>query len=197
MGALLDRRMDDIAQACGSRVRDHGGFDRATTFLDTHDCNLAARPTSGSANLSALDPADIGFIGLNFARQHPLKVGSGHLSADHVAHAPSSLIGHAKLALKFLATHAVAGRDKEIDRIEPRLKRGASVLKNCASSRIEVVAAGSASPRTTIGQTVEGGLYTAGAADVARAVADIEDVDEASLIIRETLEERADVELGG
>jgi hypothetical protein len=32
---------------------------------------------------------------------------------------------------------------------------------------------------------------------MAGAVADVEDVNEASLIIRETLEERTDVELGG
>ena len=91
----------------------------------------------------------------------------------------------------------MACRDKEVDRIEPRLERGAGVLKHGASSRINVVATSGASPCAAVCQAVEGAVDTASAADMAWAVANVEDMDEASLIIREPCEELADVEVGG
>jgi predicted dehydrogenase len=49
-------------------------------------------------------------IGLYFVRQHPLKVESGNLGADHVAHAPCGFVSHSELTLELLAAYAVARR---------------------------------------------------------------------------------------
>lgn len=109
-----------------------------------------------------------------------------------MADAPSRLIGHAKRALEFLAAHAVARRDKEVDRIEPRLKRRAAVLKDRAGAGVDVIAAGGAGEGPASGDLVKGALNAAFAADVAKAIADLHDSRQASIVVLELREEVAD-----
>ena len=61
--------------------------------------------------------------------------------ADQRGHAPRRLIGHAKLALEFLAADAVARRGEQVDGVEPKLERGAGLLKRRPDRGVQVVTA--------------------------------------------------------
>jgi hypothetical protein len=114
-----------------------------------------------------------------------------HKLADLLAHAPSRLIGHAKRALQFFAGYAVASGDKKIDRIEPRLQRGVTILKDCASAWVNVIATKGASEGVAPRDFMESCLIAACAADVAQAIPNFHNAFQASIIIRELFKELA------
>ena len=91
----------------------------------------------------------------------------------------------------------MARRDEQIDGIEPNLQRRAGVLKDRASGRIKVRAAGSTGPGPAIGHAMECAIDTACRADVPFTEPNVEDVRQAGFIIGEALEKIADAKVGG
>lgn len=128
--------------------------------------------------------------------QHLETIGLGHQLADLLAHAPRGFVGHAQRPLQLLAAHAVAGRDEQVDGVEPALQRRAAVLKDRAGARVDVVAASGARVGRARGEAMEGRVLAALLADVTQAVSDIHDVSQAGIVIRELAEEVFDGELG-
>jgi hypothetical protein len=58
-----------------------------------------------------------------------------------VAHAPSALIGDARLALDFLGRHAMTSTRHEVHREKPDRQLRAGFVKYCISARIDVMTA--------------------------------------------------------
>ena len=70
-----------------------------------------------------------------------LAVTIGHVFADQRGHAPCRLVSDPKLALQFLGADTVPRGGKQVQRIEPKLERGAGFLERGANGRVQVVAA--------------------------------------------------------
>lgn len=81
----------------------------------------------------------------------------------------------------------MARHDKKIDRIEPRLQRGVTILKDHAGARISVVATKGASEGVATGDFMERCLIATRATDVMQAVPNFHDALQASVIICELL----------
>lgn len=144
--------------------------------------------------LALLAPADQRFVNLNGGAgtaNRAFTVDGGHVLADFVAHAPCRLVGDAKLALEFLGTDTMARRGEQVDSIEPQLQWRAGLLKRGANGGVQVMPA----PLARIGalgldaEPVRGALALW--AGVALSKANIEEVVQAGLVIRELLEELA------
>ena len=56
-----------------------------------------------------------------------------------MTHAPSALVGHAQLALKFFCGHAVAGAREQVHRVEPFMQRGPRAFHRGADGRMQMV----------------------------------------------------------
>lgn len=123
--------------------------------------------------------------------EHFETIGLRHKVADLLTDTPRRLIGDAERPLQFLATHAVARRDKEVDRVKPRLQRRAAVLKDRPCARVDMIAASRAGERAATCDLVKGALYAALAADMAKAVADLHNPRQASIVVFELREKVA------
>ena len=111
-----------------------------------------------------------------------------HVFADQLRHAPSGFVGHAKLALQFLAAHAVAGDREQVDCIEPELKRGPRLFERGAHGRVQVVTAELAGiGALRLDPEPLGFALTLGALE-ALAEANFEQVIEAGFVVRKETE---------
>lgn len=112
-------------------------------------------------------------------------VDSAHILADHVAHAPSRLVGNAKLALDFLGRNAIPRRAKPKHHGEPIAKRRARAIEGRSGGRIDLMGA----PLTLIGPAAHNARVprrasAAGAIKVI-AVANLKQVIETAILGRE------------
>jgi len=74
----------------------------------------------------------------------------GHqLVPDLVEHPPRGLVVDAELALKMLRRDAASSAGDEIHGVEPQVEQGRGFVEDRPSGRVDVVAAGGASPRLT------------------------------------------------
>ena len=122
------------------------------------------------------------------SRQKPSTVLTWKLLPDAIGR----LVGHAELALKLFAAHTVARRAVQIHGIEPRNERGARVLKDGASGRVNVVTAGGANESAAGCQLVVSGFLAASRADEPRAAEPHRhDVVDARRVVGEALKELA------
>jgi hypothetical protein len=129
--------------------------------------------------------ADISLIKLDMTLEHCEFLGRAHKLANLLTHAPRRLIGHAKRALQLFARYAMAGDYEKIDRIEPRLKRRATILKDRACTWINMIATKGASESPASRDLVERRLVVARPADVPQAITNFHKAPQASIIIRE------------
>jgi len=118
----------------------HDAGDHVAVSLDhaEHD-RLAGSTATALAALAAT--ADHRFVNLDMARQSVVAVNLAHVFAQFVAHAPSRLVGHAKLALQFFGRNTVARRGEQVHGIEPLLQRRMRPLKGRSDHRVNMVAA--------------------------------------------------------
>src|SRR5205814_1777727 len=109
----------------------------------------------------------------------------GHVFADLIAHAPSRLVSHAKLALDALRGNAVPSRREQEHHVEPIAQRRTRAIKGSAGSRVKLVRA----PVALIGAaTANAAVFrrtpALGAVELV-AVAHLKQVIEAAILSRE------------
>ena len=93
-------------------------FDASAAFLHADDDRL---DLASAFRLGA--PAAVKrLVNFDVTAKHLETVDLAHKIANLMADAPSGLIGDAERSLHFLSAHAVARRDKEIDRVKPGLQ---------------------------------------------------------------------------
>lgn len=119
--------------------------------------------------------------------------------ADLLPDAIGGLIRYSKLALEFLAAHAVARRAEPIHGVEPANQRRARVVQDSVGGRVHMVAARRANKGAALRQLVEFRVNRAALAAIKTSAAepDLHNVREASVVVGEALEELANAELGG
>jgi hypothetical protein len=109
-----------------------------------------------------------------------------------LADAIGRFVGHAELALKLFAAHAVARGAEQIHRIEPANQRSARVLKDGSGGRVNVVTASRANERATGCQFVVRGVLAASRANEPRSTEPHRhDVVDTGRVVGEALEELA------
>ena len=135
----LDVLKDVPLQSRAAYVRDDASHDIAAALDHAEHYRLARRPTSALATRTP--SADVGFIGLNVPAQRGIAVHVRHVFADLMAHAPSRLVGHAQLALKFLGGHAMALRGEQVHGVEPLLQRCVRPFEGRPDHRVNVMPA--------------------------------------------------------
>jgi hypothetical protein len=151
----------------------------------------AATPLAGEMT------ADISLVQFDVTLQHLEAVSRRHQRADLLPHAPSRLVRHAELALHFLAAHAMARRDEEIDRVEPQRQLRAAVFEDRSGAWVDMMTAGGTGESAATRDLVEGGFNAAFLAGVTHAVTHVHDVIQAGVIVGVARKEFADVEGGG
>lgn len=141
-------------------------------------------------------PSDVGLVNLDNALKRPFTVHVLDMLADLVCHAPSRLVGHAKLPLQFLCGNAMTRRGEQINGIEPKLERRAAVLERRPDRGVEMIAA----PLAGIGplglDPVPVGRTLAFGALVALSKAGLKQVLQAGFVRGEKLKKLADREGG-
>ena len=186
-----DVRQHNRLEAGAALVRNDLGDDVAVTLQHAHDDRLASGAAHVLALLDAADKRFIDFYGGARATDRRFAVNVGHVLADFMAHAPSGLVGNAKLALQFLRRHAVPRRGEQVHGVEPKLQRRPGLLEWGANCRVQVVTA----PLARIGalrldpEPVRCPL--AFGTNVALSKAHIEQVVQAGFVVRKLLEELA------
>src|ERR1700704_2706054 len=121
LGTSLHNARHDIAAAL-----DHAKYDSLV---------ILAKP------VVAADECFVRLNRLSRTAQRRVTIDVAHIEPDHVTHAPSRLVGHAKLALHFLGGHAVPRLAKQEHDIEPIPQAGARLFERGASGRIDLIAA--------------------------------------------------------
>lgn len=102
---------------------------------------LVALVTTPHAGNRTTDKRFIYFDRLTETAEGIVAILRGHKLADFMAHAPSRLVGHAKLALDFLGGNAIArGAEQEHD-VEPIAQRGARPMERRIGGREHLIAA--------------------------------------------------------
>jgi hypothetical protein len=106
--------------------------------------------------------------------------------AQFVAHAPCAFIGHACLPLHLLGRDPMAGAGHQIHREKPMGEFRAALVKDGASSRINMVPALLAGIGPALSHRVEFSPQraTAGACDFGAAVVDLHQLGEAGRVVR-------------
>ncbi len=125
--AVLDVCQDMSLQGLALHVRNDARHYIAAA-LDYSEHHGLARRTTFPLAARAL-PADHRVVNLDMAVKRIVTVNLAHVLEDFVAHAPSALVGHAKLALEFFGRHAMARRGEQIHGIKPLLERRAGPLE--------------------------------------------------------------------
>lgn len=139
-GALLDVLLNNRIQAGLGTVGNDLGDDLATTFEHSENNCLPLRPTASTC-VAGLATANVGFVDLNLAKEGKLPIYLGNVLTNLMAHAPRTLVRHAKLAFQFLGRNAMAGSSEKIDGIEPKLQGGAAILKGSANRGVKMMSA--------------------------------------------------------
>lgn len=176
-----DAVLHEAAQGDGLDVRNNLGDDIPATLHDTHDRGLVIRITPTLVRLAA----DIHFIGFNGAFELRIAVYVPHVFADFVGHAPSGLVGDAKLALKLFGRDPVPGRGEQVEGVEPFLKGRVSAFKRRSLHGVDMVSA----PLALIGRGLLNAAklagFTAFGAFLLVAVTHAHQVRKAGVIVRE------------
>lgn len=185
LDALEDRRNEGLAGSVGDNLGKH----LAPAFQDAHD-HCLVRSASGNTHLpSALHAtADISLVHFDMASQRRIAIHLRHVLADFMAHAPRRFVGDGKLALQFLGRDAMPRRGEQVDRVVPLLQSGMRLGERRADHRINLVAA----PRALVSRmaldAVKLPVLAALRAIKRLAEAGAEQVFQARIVVRETLE---------
>lgn len=161
----------------------HGSYNlRGDTAPAIYDANYGSLASRTPPALAGAFTANVGFIRLAFAKEFGrLFI---HQFADFMGHAPSRLIGHAKLPLQFLRRNPVPAGGHQEDGKEPRNEACSRFVEDGASRRINLETA----PRTAVGTTflnrIKAVFLTALRARSALRKTSLEQEIEASAVIR-------------
>src|SRR5439155_12365400 len=93
-------------------------------------------PARASSGISTL-PAHVGFI--RFDRAAHRAVALLEHRPNLLEHAPRGLVGNSKLPLKLLRADAAPSLSHQKDRVKPKVKAGARLVKDRARRRVKVV----------------------------------------------------------
>src|SRR5262249_50545841 len=121
--------------------------------------------------------------------EHFESVGLSHQRTDLHPHPMGAFVSDTQRALQFLAAHAVARRNEQVDRIEPNSQRGAAVLKDRLRAGVHVIATRCAGERAAIYQLVKRAVGAALPALMPQAETNLHNVRQAGVIIGEAVEE--------
>lgn len=161
-----------------AHVLDRLGPDPSATLHNAEYWRLAR---SAAPALALVLAAVVGFVGLDHAAQ-----GIGilaHQEPDLLGHAPRALVGDADVALDFLRRHAVLTLAHEEDGMEPGRERRGALVEDRAFRGRNLEAAG-AGIHATASNRMKAVLAAPFALE-ATGPAVLEDVSEASLVVRE------------
>ena len=186
---LLNDGLQGVGFAVGNNLRHYF----AVPLQHSKHDGLASRTAPALAGMTT---ANQGFINLHVTGQRILSVNAGHVFANLVPHTPSAFVSHPKLALQFLGRYAVTGSGEQVNRIEPRLKLGAAILKERSNSRVKMMAAVAASVGAFCFEAIPLGRLVALGADMALTEAHFKQVIQAGFIGRELRHEFAHCDTG-
>ena len=130
-GVTLHGFLDDRHHRADAAIRNDLG-DEITPTLDHAEHN---RFVGEEALFLRRLATDEGFVDLDLfakATKRRVTIDLPHVFADFVAHAPSRLVGHAKLALDFLGGNTVPRRAEQEHDVEPIAQRCAGAVKGGA-----------------------------------------------------------------
>ena len=173
-------------QSFAAGVLDHAS-DHITSPLDhaEHDGFAASAAPAFPAGALA---ADVAFVRLDNAVQARVAVHLGHVLPYLVAHAPGRLVGDAKLTLQLHRGDAVPRRDEQVHGVEPLLERRAGQRERRVLHGVDVMAAIAGVSRH-LAQTMPRADLPAFRTGVLATEAHLEQVVQASVIVREAAEE--------
>lgn len=138
-GALFHVRFDDRLDRGTARALDNlRHYIPVALQHPEHGSFLGATPRL-AGTLNAGLSTDVGFVGLRVARQPIVAIGRGYVLADLMAHAPSRLVRHAKLALEFLGRDAMPRSCEEVHGVKPLLERRMGRLKGRSDHRMNMM----------------------------------------------------------
>ena len=132
--------LDDRDHRADTAVRDNLGYNVATALNHSQNDRFVGKEAFFLRCLSA----DERLVNLNLfakAAERRVAIDLAHVFADFVAHAPSRLVGHAKLALDLLCGNATPRRAEQKHNVEPVAQRSASAFKWSIGHRGNLVAA--------------------------------------------------------
>jgi hypothetical protein len=182
--------VDDCAKRDFLHVGYHFGVHPTAALFEVKNRSLVviAATAPGAMGL----PADKRLVRLDVAFQHFEAISFFHQLPYLMTNPPRCFIRDAARSLQLLAAHAVSGRNKQIDRIEPSLQRRVTVMEDRPCARIDMVAAMRAREGAAVGDLMIRRIFVALRADVAQPEADIHDSRQATVVARELGEEFLD-----
>lgn len=151
-GAFGDIFLHQRNQGQGLDVGNDLGQDLTPAFHHAHDHRLVVQSVGSRLNVDLA--ADKGLVHFNVSGKAGIPVHLAHVLTDFMAHAPSGLVGHAKLPLQLFGRDSMPGGGEQVHGIEPLLKGGMGGLKRGARHGVDMVP----TPSALIGRNL---LYTA------------------------------------
>src|ERR1700730_627698 len=126
-------------QCCTSYIRNNAGHYVPFALQHTEHCRLSWSATTALA--PAALASDHRLIGFNMSRQRRIAINKTKIFPNLMAHAPSGLVVHTKLALQFLRWYAMPRCSEQVHCIEPLLQWRVRVIERRANHRMDMVAA--------------------------------------------------------
>lgn len=105
-------------------------------IIPLHNASHDSLATSTTTTLALPSTAEVGFIGFHFARQFSTILTKK--CANLLEHAPRCLVGYASLTLNLFSRDTTPSRTHAIDSLKPSLERCSRLVKDSASSRINL-----------------------------------------------------------
>ena len=194
--AFRNEFFDDGKQGRIPRIRHDVGHEIAAAFDHAKNRNFVisfGRPTD--LRFVMLATADVCLVNFDMASKSAIAIDDAHKLANLVTDAPCGLIGHAQLPLKLLGGHPMAGRRKQVHRIEPKLQRCSGALKGGTGAGINMMPTELAAIGRTVSKAVEfsrlAALHTISFSSISQG----HDMAQTSIVIRESLKEVLDRDL--
>jgi hypothetical protein len=182
-GTFLDVLLNDWMEGFDFAIRHNFGHYLTTALEHSKDNGFIFR--AASATHAMRFSANVGFVNFNIAGQGQFAIHFCHVLSDFMAHAPSRLVSHAKLALQFFRRYAMAGCSEFVNRQKPELQRRTAILEQSADSGMKMMSANPATKGAFGLQAIPFGFLAAFRAGIALTKAAIKDVLQARVIIGE------------
>lgn len=177
---LPHRSAERLSGGIRNRKRDHASLalhhskDRSTFPVAAHRPSYAAFASSAVVHF-------VHFYALAVAANRPV---IGKHRANLLEHAPSGLVGNARLPLNLLGRDAATGRGHQVNCMEPDGQRRTRLVKDRVRCGVNMVPAMVAGIRGTTGNAVMFGHLFAGLAENTVRVEEIAEPFEASCVVR-------------
>jgi hypothetical protein len=135
--ALLDLVFHKRENGRAFGIRNGFDLDFTFAFNNTHNRSFILRAAPALA--TSVPTTKITFVNLDLTAKRVLIFVKAF--ANFVAHAPSSLVGHARFSLNLLCANSTTRLCHQVAHIKPSGQRGAGFVEYCSSARENVIPA--------------------------------------------------------